>query len=87
MGYYHFKWICPYYKSDGKKVIRCEGGRLIFPSARMMKLYARDYCASYGYGQCSLAARLEEEEKRRESKSRQEEGRAETEAQGEADIR
>ena len=35
-GYSHRAWQCPYFQSDEKVLIRCEGGRVALPDREAM---------------------------------------------------
>ena len=60
-GYSHRAWQCPYFQSDDKLLIRCEGGRVAMPDQEAMSKYGTKYCASSkGRHSCPLAACLED---------------------------
>lgn len=60
--YWHKYYICPYFSSDDKQKIYCEGHcRLCFPDKDTTNEYLRSYCASdQGWKNCSIAKSLNE---------------------------
>lgn len=55
-GYSHLSWACPYFAWDAKRVIKCEAGRLIFPTYAAEKDFADRYCANVdGWPRCPHA--------------------------------
>ena len=60
MGYSNIRRICPFFESDDRTCIRCEGGtRLRFPDFFSTSEYTRMHCASYvGWKQCTVAIEL-----------------------------
>ena len=52
-------WQCPYFRSDKKHCVHCEGGRLKFKSATVLSAYADRYCDNItGWQDCTLAKNL-----------------------------
>ena len=58
-SYSHKYWSCPYYSSDERLCLRCEGGRVRFETHEELADYADSYCADpRGWKECSLAQML-----------------------------
>ena len=56
MGYSQLTFCCPYYESNGKRSVHCEGGRVKLPTAEAEKEYIRFYCADHlGWKRCTVA--------------------------------
>lgn len=60
-----FAYKCPFFVSDrteegGKTFsIRCEGGScVLLPDRKAAAQYAANYCASYHWGECTIASSL-----------------------------
>jgi len=54
--YYRFYWMCPYYRANEKKTVRCEGGRIALPGAAAAEEYFRTYCSDLnGWRRCTVA--------------------------------
>ncbi len=50
-------WVCPFYKFSEGLCVHCEGGgRAVFPDLAAEEEYVGQYCGSYGWERCSLAA-------------------------------
>ena len=59
MGDYTKKiFVCPFYTSNAKGVVRCEGGNISFPDRELSREYFDSFCASYEWGRCSIAKAL-----------------------------
>lgn len=54
-GYSHLYWTCPFYRSDQKGKIYCEGGTIRLRNPEDLNYYAKKYCASRNWKKCSLA--------------------------------
>ena len=57
--YYRRDFICPYYFTNSKGKIRCEGGLLCFTKKCVTDEYIKEFCGSYDYKKCSMAAALD----------------------------
>ena len=56
MGYSKLTFCCPYYESNGKQSVRCEGGRLRLPSHALTADYFASYCGDVnGWRRCTVA--------------------------------
>ena len=56
MGYSQLTFCCPYYESNGKRSVRCEGGRLRLPSRETTTGYFNAYCGDVnGWRRCTVA--------------------------------
>lgn len=59
MDYWHFNFICPFFKWDEQKRIGCEGKHILkFNSPLGARLYMKTYCASWNWKNCPHAAEL-----------------------------
>ena len=59
MGHYTNKiFICPFYTSNAKGLVRCEGGHISFRNEALSKEYFDSFCASYNWQKCSIASSL-----------------------------
>lgn len=59
MGNYTNKiFICPFYTSNAKGLVRCEGGNISFCNEALSKEYFDCFCASYNWKGCSIARAL-----------------------------
>ena len=66
MHYTNRYWICPFFHWDEKGAIHCEGGSVVRLPQIHLYGFAEDYCASFGYRECSIYQAIEktyEEEK------------------------
>ena len=72
-GYYGLIFACPYYRSDDKGKILCEGGIVRMHSSSQTRRYATDYCCSVDrWASCSIARALTAYYERRENDGRSE---------------
>lgn len=55
---------CPYFISEGRKSITCEGlidganWRQVFPSEAVKRTHTRQFCRKYCYGDCPAAKEI-----------------------------
>lgn len=58
-SYWHYQFICPFYKWDRKQKICCEDGfQIAFDSKTDAKRYLNNYCASWDYVKCPHARHM-----------------------------
>lgn len=62
MDYWHYNFICPYFKWDEKQRVGCEGKHVLkFDSANAAKKFMKSYCAGWKWGQCPHAEKMNQE--------------------------
>ena len=55
-NYYKFYWMCPYYRGNSVKSVRCEGGEIRMPEPEAARTYFREYCCDLsGWKRCTVA--------------------------------
>ena len=54
-SYYHRAFACPYYTSDAKGVLRCEGGSVRMRRPALLSYAERFCCNPQGWERCTLA--------------------------------
>ena len=60
-GYSNRLWQCPFFQSDERQAVRCEGGRVAAADRPPERRYANRYCCSGGgWKKCTIAAALRE---------------------------
>ena len=58
-GYSGRVWACPFFKWDGPRRVRCEGGGVTLCDEAMFKRYAEGFCANVdGWEKCCMAREL-----------------------------
>lgn len=58
-GYTNKTWICPFYKSDKKMAMTCEGDvEVVFKDKESLRRHQSEFCASFGYINCPIAERI-----------------------------
>ena len=56
MGYSQLTFCCPYYESNGKRSVHCEGGRITLPGCGTGRAYFSEYCGDVnGWRRCTIA--------------------------------
>ena len=71
MDYWHFNFICPYFKWDEKQRVGCEGKHILkFDSPNEARAFLKRYCAGWKWGDCPHAAEMNKryEEKHKNGK-------------------
>ena len=58
MSYLESEALCPYYKSDDSKVIRCEGAKIKIKDKKMKTEIGYGYCADR-YNECTIKIALD----------------------------
>lgn len=59
MAYYRRLWACPYYRSDERGAVICEGGRVELARKETMSEYMGQYCCDVdGWRRCTIARAL-----------------------------
>ena len=58
MGYTKKLFICPFYTSNDKGVVRCQGGNICLHNNAELRKYYIKYCASDNWEKCSIAKSL-----------------------------
>ena len=72
MDYWHFNFICPYFKWDEKQRIGREGKHILkFDSPKEARAFMKTYCAGWRFSECPHAAKMNKryEEKNKNGKS------------------
>lgn len=59
MSYSRKIFICPYYQTNARDYVTCEGGKIKM-DREMIRKYEDRYCASYDWEKCSIAMILTE---------------------------
>lgn len=68
-GYSGKGWECPFFRSDRKQEVNCEGGCVKFANGKTFKAYTEGYCANLqGWRRCTLASALLQQYEEREKK-------------------
>ncbi|MCQ2440230.1 MAG: hypothetical protein MJ074_10825 [Oscillospiraceae bacterium] len=57
-GWNHLYWTCPFYRNDQKAKLHCEAGWISLRSPAALSDYAKKYCASHDWKNCTLAREI-----------------------------